>query len=438
MLMTQLLLRRIQSGEENLTLKVNPFTHLRYIGVGKGEEVQLFYYFIESEQHPETDPLMLWLTGGPGCTSLSAIFFEHIGPLSFNYTGISFNRTTATWETDLPALQLNPNAWTKFASILFLESPVGTGFSYATSAEFYSTTDIIASKQIYKFLQKWFTEHPHFAKNPLYVGGSSACGLIVPFITQEIVNGNDDGTGLQLNIKGYVLGSPLTELNGSATTARIDFAHRVSLISDDFYEATKSSCGGPHWNVSNADCTKNLNEGSKVFDLLFPEHILEPKCNVSSPIIWCRKNYNLIIDNWANNIQVREALHVRKGTVGHWTRCNATLKARSYNMTLTSSISYHQNLTNKSIRALIYDGDQDLQITYVGTLTWIDKLNLQISDYWRPWFVNGKVVGYVTKFSNSHYDLTYTTVKGAGHCASEFYPHESSTMLRRWFACKPL
>ncbi|KAL2892505.1 Serine carboxypeptidase-like 18 [Bienertia sinuspersici] len=220
----------------------------RYIGVGKREEVQLFYYFIESEHDPESDPLMVWLTGGPGCTSLSSIFMEHIvtiynniahtrrlgrrfsvvvtlslfhglkqpnahtgkwtpgsetwgitlfdtlnckytGPLSFNYTGVYYNHSTSTWETDLPTLELNPYSWTKFASVLFIESPVGTGFSYGTTAESYNTVDIIASKQIYEFVKKWFMVHPYFATNPFYVGASSYCGLIAPFITQQIVYG---------------------------------------------------------------------------------------------------------------------------------------------------------------------------------------------------------------------------------------------------------
>ncbi|KAM4097848.1 hypothetical protein ACJW30_07G032700 [Castanea mollissima] len=54
-----------------------PFTlETRYIGVGDNETVQLFYYFVESQRSSSRDPLVLWMSGGPGCSGLAGIFFE--------------------------------------------------------------------------------------------------------------------------------------------------------------------------------------------------------------------------------------------------------------------------------------------------------------------------------------------------------------------------
>ncbi|KAK4274620.1 hypothetical protein QN277_017814 [Acacia crassicarpa] len=93
-----------------------------YVGVGESEGVQLFYYFLKSNRNPKQDPLILWLTGGHGCSALSALLFE-IGPLRFRME--EYNGT-------LPTLVLNPDSWTKVSSIIFLDLPALTGFSYTT------------------------------------------------------------------------------------------------------------------------------------------------------------------------------------------------------------------------------------------------------------------------------------------------------------------
>jgi carboxypeptidase C (cathepsin A) len=61
------------------------------VPVGETDEIQLFYYFIESQRNPVKDPLVLWLTGGPGCSALSGLLYEigkslHLNLISFRFS----------------------------------------------------------------------------------------------------------------------------------------------------------------------------------------------------------------------------------------------------------------------------------------------------------------------------------------------------------------
>ncbi|KAK6938560.1 Peptidase S10, serine carboxypeptidase [Dillenia turbinata] len=120
-----------------------------YVGVDEGEDVQLFYYFVKSERNPKEDPLFLWLTGGPGCSVLSAFFYE-LGPLMFKE--VEYNGS-------VPELVVNPNSWTKVASILFVDLPVGTGFSYGRTTKASYSIDIQSSHQIDEFLRKAWADY---------------------------------------------------------------------------------------------------------------------------------------------------------------------------------------------------------------------------------------------------------------------------------------
>lgn len=150
-----------------------------YIGIGEEEDVQLFYYFVESQRSPRKDPLMLWFAGGPGCSSLRALFYSS-GPLSFD---------TANYSGGLPTLYDNPFAWTKVVSIIYLDSPVGTGYSYSRSLEGYYTRDKKAAAQVYEFLRKWLLKHPTFKYNQVFIGGDSYAGKVLPAVVQDIYNG---------------------------------------------------------------------------------------------------------------------------------------------------------------------------------------------------------------------------------------------------------
>ncbi|XAR52292.1 hypothetical protein NMG60_11020276 [Bertholletia excelsa] len=422
-----------------------------YVSVGEMEDVHLFYYFIESEGNPREDPLLLWLTGGPGCSAFSGLVYE-IGPLNFD---------TQHFDGKFPKFILNPYSWTKVSNIIFLDAPVGTGFSYADNWPGYVLDDLLAATEVYHFLMKWLIDHPKFLLNELYIAGDSYSGLIVPNVVQKIYQGNNK-VGVQplTRLKGYILGNPVTNEHDDPNS-RVKYAHRVALLSDGLYESTKNNCQGEYIDVdpSNAACIRDLDIVNGCIKNIYLAQILEPNCAAASPNstklkwdrrffqdsptsfllpplpaarkLWCRSYNYVLSDIWANDGLVEEALHVRKGTKEKWVRCNKTL---SYAEDLLTSFYYHKNLSHTDLRALIYSGDHDMGVPYVATHEWIEALELPVDDDWRPWFVNGQIAGYTMKYVKKGYHLTFATVKGGGHTAPEYRPEECLAMLQRWLA----
>ncbi|XP_078151714.1 serine carboxypeptidase-like 13 isoform X1 [Carex rostrata] len=417
-----------------------------YVEVDEEKGVELFYYFIESERNPE-DPLLLWLTGGPGCSSFNGLIFE-IGPLGFDLQN---------YVDGLPSIYYKPDSWTQVSNVIFVDSPVGAGYSYSRTAEGYQTSDTEAARQLLRFLYKWFEEHPKFKSNHLYISGSSYSGIIVPILTLEIVIAKESH-GAPFNLKGYLAGNPITDANFDQE-AKVPFVHGMALISDELYESTKKSCSGKYVNPSNIHCAKNLDAVDEVIKDVNKDHILEPSCpspiqkpgQIHSKAIGnifykeevplgsygqlqartCRREGDPILMFWANNDTVKDTLGVRKGTIVYWERC-AHL---SYTFDVQSAVPYHLTLTSKGYPSLIFSGDHDMNAPYIGTQGWIRSLNFSIVDDWRPWYVDGQVAGFTRRYSNN---LTFVTVKGAGHTAAEYKPKECLAMIKRWLSGAPL
>ncbi|XP_037493466.1 serine carboxypeptidase-like 2 isoform X3 [Jatropha curcas] len=380
-----------------------------YVGVDEAEEVQLFYYFLKSEGNVKEDPLLLWLTGGPGCSALSGLLYE-VGPLTFEV--VEYNGS-------LPKLILNPHSWTKAASIIFVDMPVGTGFSYAKTQPAYHSSDLIQVHQADQFLRKWLRDHPEFLPSPVYIAGDSYSGIPLPAIVQQISNGNEEGMEPLINLKvlfkkkkknlkGYILGNPITDPNFD-TNSKVSYAHGMGLISDELYESLKRSCRGNYVDIepSNTECLRNMQGFNKAYGY------------VLSYI-------------WVNDSSVREALHIREGSIEQWVRCNTEL---SYTSDIPISLVYHVSLGKKGYRSLIYSGDQDMVVPFLGTQAWIRSLNYSIVDDWRPWLVRGQIAGYTRTYSNQ---MTFATVKGGGHTAPTYKPEVCFAMFKRWKSHEPL
>lgn len=413
-----------------------------YVGVEEETGAELFYYFVESERSPGTDPLILWLTGGPRCSGFSGMAFE-VGPLNF---------VLEPYDGNLPQLVYNPYSWSKIASLIFLDSPVGSGFSYAHDPKGYDVGEISSSLQVVTFLNKWFSDHPSYISNPFYLGGSSHAGKVIPVIAHYISDGNEQRKEQEINLKGYILGNPITGSDFVDFNSRVPYAHGVGIISSQLYEAAIENCKGNYVIPTNRMCDEVLNTFNSLISEVDHGYILGDKCAILAPkpvnddvvrdrflleeniqldpspdpTINCFSYRYYLSNIWANENRTRDALKIKQGTIGQWVRC---IKGFPYTFDVPSSIEYQLNLSTKGYRVLVMSGDHDMIVPHLGTQAWIRSLNLSIVDDWRAWHVDGQCAGFTIAYANH---MTFATVKGGSHTAVSYRPKQGFSMAQRW------
>ncbi|KAG2535509.1 hypothetical protein PVAP13_9NG119473 [Panicum virgatum] len=256
-----------------------------------------------------------------------------------------------------------------------------------------------------------------------------------------------------LNLKGYIVGNPATG-DKIDENSRIPFSHSFGIISDQLYEAAVENCKGDYVNPTNKLCSDVVQTINDLKSEVDKEGILDLVCPFASPKPWrdalrrkslaeehyplsdppdeppfgCLAYRNYLSYFWANDNTTRASLGIKEGTVKEWIRCKLSGEL-PYTSDLPSSIEYHLNLTTRGYRALVYCGDHDLTVPFSGTQTWIRSLNFSIVDDWRAWHLDGQAAGFTITYANN---LTFATIKGGRHIASENRPKECFAIVKRW------
>ncbi|KAL4494283.1 hypothetical protein ABPG73_018802 [Tetrahymena malaccensis] len=355
----------------------------------------IFYWLFESRSNPSTDPLVIWLTGGPGCSSELALFTEN-GPFSVN---------------DNLTLQNNAYSWNNKANLVFVDQPVGTGFSIAGKGELVTNEDEVG-EDFYQFILGFLEQNPQFIGRPLFVTGESYAGHYIPAIGAELVKQNNP----KINLQGLAIGNGLVNREVQDPTYG-EYAFQNKLISPfQYYFVVK-----PALTIcSSLTAIKAPQILSNIFCNLGLETILgtgqTPKFNIYDIRKPCIGSlcYNMTnVDNFLARSDVKSALGVSGRT---WQECSNTVHAaltKDQNVDLAQKVAF---VLESGIKVIAYSGDQDFICNYMGGIAWTNAMEwTQQKAYQQAQFqdyqVNGQSVGQIKGAGNFQFLRVYQ----AGH-----------------------
>lgn len=235
-----------------------------YVEVRDGAHMFWWLYYADSQSAEYKDlPLVMWLQGGPGGSGTGFGNFEEIGPLDRN-------------------LEPRKTSWVQAASVLFVDNPVGTGFSYTDSPKGYATDVATVASDMLVLLKQFFTERAEFQSIPFYIFSESYGGKMAAAISLELTKAVAQGT-VKCNFAGVALGdswiSPLDSVmtwgpylyttsllddNGLAEVSRAAEDVKKAVEQQEFRKATEL------WSVAETVVEQNTN-GVNFYNILTQE-----------------------------------------------------------------------------------------------------------------------------------------------------------------------
>jgi len=403
-----------------------------YITVNESSGKNLFYWLVQSQHSPSSDPLILWLQGGPGCSGLLGLMMEH-GPVHPTQDG---------------GLQPNPWSWNRFANLLYVESPVGVGFSFSKTPSDYNTDNNQTAADNLAFLHGFLDRFPEYSGNPLWIAGESYGGDYVPQLVSRILA--DPDPPLRQSLKGFAIGNPVFSCQAWKNTANsiyVDLFYYHGLIPFSQFWMWRQTCGAtpPTVPPGYGSCDDFLTSITALIGNFDPDNLytnfftgnasLGPGPAAGTPI-------QNLTNTYLNRADVQAAIHAQPAV---WTQCCAEEGQSggscllNYTNTWSDMLPLYQQFFTDApeLQILIYSGDTDIATCpHAYAQLCLSELQRPLAPggLWRPWVVDQQTAGYV----EVHDRYTYATVKGAGHEVPLFQPAAAYQLLTRFMSGQPL
>ncbi|KAG4982758.1 hypothetical protein AAZX31_10G099600 [Glycine max] len=393
--------------------------HAGYYPIQHSHAARMFYFFFESRNRKE-DPVVIWLTGGPGCSSELALFYEN-GPFKI---------------ADNLSLVWNEYGWDKASNLLYVDQPTGTGFSYSSDLRDIRHNEEGVSNDLYDFIQAFFVEHPQYAKNDFFITGESYAGHYIPAFATRIHRGNKAKEGIHINLKGLAIGNGLTN-PAIQYKAYPDYALEMGIIK----KATRNLLNlvlVPACESAIKLCGTNGKTSCMaayvVCNVIFSDIMLHAgdtnyydirkKCEGSL----CYDFSNM--DKFLNQQSVRDSLGVGKI---HFVSCSTEVYAAMLVDWMRNLEVGIPDLLEDGINLLVYAGEYDLICNWLGNSRWVHAMEWSGQKEFAtslevPFVVDGSEAGLLKSYG----PLSFLKVHNAGHMVPMDQPKAALEMLKKW------
>ncbi|PRQ40920.1 putative carboxypeptidase C [Rosa chinensis] len=396
-----------------------------YLTVNSTTGSSIFYTYYEAQSLTFPDlsqtPLIIWLQGGPGCSSLFGNFME-IGPWYVN-----LNHHHRDLDNQPFVLEPNPGSWNRIFGLLFLDNPIGSGFSIASSSEEIPRDQFSVAKHLYIAITKFIELDPIlFSSRPLYIAGESYAGKYVPAIGYYILKKNEESNHL-VNLAGVAIGNGLIDPETQVGT-HADNAYFSGLINEkqrremEMYQNEAIRLARlKRWR----DAT---DARYRVVDMLIDMTGLATLFDYSKKAPYHKTQW---VTDFLHDERVKRIMSVEEPAV--FRNCSHVVQVALYDDNM-KSVKYMVELLVKRSKVLLYQGQFDLWDGVFSTAAWVKTLQWEeiqrfLAAGRRVWRGRGdELAGYVQKWKS----LSNVVVSRAGHLVPADQPLNSQAMIEGW------
>ncbi|XP_029055382.1 retinoid-inducible serine carboxypeptidase-like isoform X2 [Osmia bicornis bicornis] len=370
------------------------------------------YYTTANVQSYYEKPLVIWLQGGPGASSTAYGNFEELGPLDVD-------------------LKPRNYTWVKDYNVLFIDNPVGTGYSYTTSLSAFATTNAQIANDLLECMKGFIKELPQFSNVPTYITTESYGGKMGAEFALTWYKAQQAGS-IQSNLKGVALGDAwISPIDSVMTWA--PFLHATGMIDRAGYEKidqvaqmTKQAVERGTWKTATVLWANTENAIYDVTGNIDFYNILTKMTSTNTRILNIEKL--LMSIRKLMNGPVKEDLDL---PVDHGRQSNTVFANLAEDFMKPVIDKVEQLLNQTDLKVVVLTGHMDLIVDTPGTINWVEKLKWKNVTAWNnarrvPLVVNNIIEGY----SKSQGNFALYWVNRAGHMVPKDNPNGMAQILK--------